>query len=88
MKLLPSVSPIPVISLGTIPEVFIEEVACGMSPMELCPQRREEMDILVEEIMGKSIESGLSAMRLRSEEVLDMSVLGGKRRFHSVYCSD
>ena len=91
MRLLCSISPISVISLGTIPEVSIEKVACDMSPMEcveICPRRKEETDILVGELIGKSIESGLSAMCLRGEEVLAMSVLGGKRRHHSVYCSD
>lgn len=52
------------------------------------PERREETDLLMEEIMGKSIESELSAMCLRDEEGLAISVLWGKRRYHSVYCSD
>lgn len=62
-----------------------------MSPkkcVEVCPERREERDILMEEIIGNSMESGLSTTCLRSEEVLVISMLGGKRRYHSVYCSD
>lgn len=56
-----------------------------MSPMECIEafQRREEAHLLVEEFMGKSIESELSAMCLRGEEVL-----GGKRRYHSVFFSE
>lgn len=52
------------------------------------PERREETHLLVEEIMGKSIESGLGAMCLRGEECWLCLCWEEKRRYHSVYCSD
>lgn len=86
-----SVCLIPVVPLGTASEVSIEEVARDTNPKECAGvslERRKERDILVKEIMGKSTESGLIAICLRSEEVLAMSVLGLKKRYRSVYCSD